>query len=103
MFKLCYYVPESHLAATKAALFAAGAGRVGDYDCCCWQVRGTGQFRPLAGSRPYLGREGEVETVDEYRVEMVCADEQAAAVVRALREAHLYEEPAYDLVRLQEF
>jgi len=100
MHKLTYYVPESHLAATKAAVFSAGAGRVGAYDCCCWQVRGTGQFRPLAGSRPFLGREGELEEVPEFRVEMVCADEHVARVVTALKAAHPYQEPAYDVVRL---
>ena len=100
VYKLCYYVPESHLEATKSATFAAGAGRVGDYDSCCWQVRGEGQFRPLPGSSPYLGREGELERVVAYRVEMICPEERAAEVVRALKQAHPYEEPAYDLIRL---
>ncbi len=56
MYKLCYYVPESHLEVTKQAIFDAGAGRVGNYDCCCWQVRGQGQFRPLPGSQPFIGQ-----------------------------------------------
>jgi hypothetical protein len=102
MLKLGYYVPETHLEQTKAAVFAAGAGRVGDYDSCCWQVRGEGQFRPLAGSRPHLGQQGELERVAEYRVELVCPDERAAEVIAALKHAHPYEEPAYDLVRLVE-
>ncbi len=102
MFKLCYYVPESHLEATKSALFAAGAGRVGDYDSCCWQVLGEGQFRPLGGSRPYLGTQGEVEQIAEYRVEMVCSDELIEGAVAALQAAHPYEEVAYDVVRLAE-
>jgi hypothetical protein len=103
MFKLCYFVPESHLEQTKEALFGAGAGRVGNYDSCCWQVRGQGQFRPLAGSDPFIGRGGEVTTVDEYRVEMVCADEQIGVAVAALKDAHPYEEPAYDVWKLAEF
>ncbi|MCZ6708941.1 MAG: YqfO family protein [Gammaproteobacteria bacterium] len=102
MYKLCYYVPESHLEATKLAVFDAGAGHIGDYDRCCWQIRGEGQFRPLTGSRPFLGQHGEVAQVEEYRVEMVCGDECVAEVVSALRHAHPYEEPAYDLVRLAE-
>ncbi len=53
MYKICFYVPESHLEKVKEALFATGAGRIGDYDHCCWQTRGTGQFRPLA-SRPAI-------------------------------------------------
>ena len=101
MFKLGYYVPESHLEVTKAALFDAGAGRVGDYDHCCWQAAGQGQFRPLPGSDPFLGQAGEVERVAEYRVELVCADELIAAAVAALKAAHPYEEPAYDVVRLE--
>ena len=103
MYKLCYYVPESHLETTKQAVFDAGAGHVGDYDSCCWQVKGEGQFRPLPGSRPFLGQPGEVTQVEEYRVEMVCGDEHIAEVVTALKHAHPYEEPAYDLVRLADF
>ncbi len=101
MIKLGYYVPESHLEATKAALFDAGAGRVGAYDHCCWQTVGHGQFRPLPGSDPFFGQTGEVERVPEYRVELVCADELIATAVAALKTAHPYEEPAYDVVRLE--
>ena len=100
MYKLCFYVPESHLELVKAALFAAGAGRIGDYDSCCWQVPGQGQFRPLAGSDPFLGRQGEVEQVAEYRVELVCEAHSIKAAVQALLDAHPYEEPAWDAVAL---
>ncbi|MGI9286142.1 MAG: NGG1p interacting factor NIF3, partial [Pseudomonadales bacterium] len=55
MFKLCFYVPGENLEAVKSAVFAAGAGRVGDYENCCWQVLGEGQFRPLEGSQPHIG------------------------------------------------
>jgi hypothetical protein len=100
MYKLCFYVPESHLEQVKNAVFAAGAGRIGDYDNCCWQVLGQGQFRPLAGSRPFLGRQDPVELLGEYRVEMVCADQFVRSVVAALVAAHPYEEPAWDVVDL---
>ncbi len=100
MYKLGIYVPESHLEAVKAAAFAAGAGRIGDYDSCCWQVAGQGQFRPLQGSQPYLGQQGEVECVAEYRVEMVCSDERVKAALQAMIDAHPYEEPAWDAVQL---
>ena len=100
MFKLCFYVPESHVDTVKTAVFAAGAGRVGDYDSCCWQTLGQGQFRPLAGADPFIGNAGELETVAEYKVELVCADELVSAAVAALREAHPYEEPAFDLWKL---
>lgn len=100
MYKLTVYIPESHLEEVKAALFAAGAGRYAAYDACCWQVLGTGQFRPLEGSAPFIGQAGEVARVPEYRVEMICADEAVAAAEAALRAAHPYEEPAFDFVRV---
>ncbi len=102
MYKMCYFVPESHLEITKAALFESGAGRIGDYDCCAWQCRGQGQFRPLEGSNPFLGQAGEVEQVDEFRVELVCRDELIQAAVQALKESHPYEEPAYEVFRMED-
>jgi len=100
MFKLTVYIPESHLEQVKDALFAAGAGRYANYDCCAWQVLGQGQFRPLDGSKPFLGTANRIERVPEYRVEMIVQDGAVAAVLAALKAAHPYEEPAYDLVRI---
>ncbi|GGC55796.1 NGG1p interacting factor NIF3 [Marinobacter halophilus] len=101
MYKFCYFVPESHLEQTKLALFGVGAGKIGDYDQCAWQVEGRGQFRPLAGSDPYLGALGELETVREFKVELVCDDDVVESAVRALKQAHPYEEPAYEVYRLE--
>jgi hypothetical protein len=103
MMKLCFYVPATHLETVKAAVFAAGAGRIGDYEHCAWQVAGQGQFRPLAGSNPFIGTQDQLETLEEYRVEMVCDDHCIVAVVAALRAAHPYEEPAFDVVRVESF
>lgn len=103
MYKLGFYVPASHLEQVKQAVFATGAGRIGNYDCCCWQVAGQGQFRPLDGSKPWIGRQGSVETVEEYRVELVCVEELIKAAVAAMKLAHPYEEPAYDVVKLERF
>ena len=103
MMKLCFYVPVTHLEAVKAAVFAAGAGRIGDYEHCAWQVAGQGQFRPLTGSNPFIGAQDHLETLEEYRVEMVCDDHCVVAVVAALRAAHPYEEPAFDVVRVESF
>ena len=100
MYKLCFYVPHSHLEAVKAACFAAGAGRIGNYDCCAWQVPGEGQFRPLVGSRPYLGTRDAIEVVVEYKVEMVCDGSRIKAAVDSLLEAHPYEEPAFEVYKL---
>jgi len=103
MYKLCVYVPASHLEQVKQALFDAGAGRIGDYDSCCWQVGGQGQFRPLAGADPFIGSQGKIETVEEYKVELVCEDALIAAAVAALKQAHPYEEPAYQVWKLESF
>ena len=86
----------------KAAVFAAGAGRIGQYDSCCWQTLGKGQFRPLAGSDPFLGQAGRVEDVAEWKVELVVADELIHDVVKAMRKAHPYETPAFDVWRLSD-
>lgn len=100
MYKLTFYVPVTHVEIVKSALFAAGAGRIGDYDCCAWQVLGVGQFRPLTGATPFLGQIGEIEQVAEYKVEMVCAQAVLTAVMSALKASHPYEQPAYDVVKL---
>lgn len=102
MHKLCVYIPVDHVEAVKRALFDAGAGRIGSYRDCCWQVLGVGQFLPGDGSQPFLGERGRVEQVAEYRVEMVCADDVLGAVIAALRESHPYEEPAFDLLQVVE-
>lgn len=103
VFKLCFYVPESHVETVKNALFEAGAGRIGDYEQCAWQVLGQGQFRPLAGSQPFIGTLDSLEKVAEYRVEMICEDAAIQGVVDALRQAHPYEEPAFDVIRVENF
>ena len=102
MYKLAFFVPEADLEAVKQALFAMGAGRIGDYDSCCWQVLGQGQFSPLAGSNPHIGSQGVVETLPEWRVELVCSDELIRQAVETLKQAHPYEEVAYDVWRLED-
>lgn len=96
VFKLCFFVPESYAEAVKEAVFAAGAGRLGNYDHCCWQTQGTGQFRPLTGSDPVLGRRGEVHREPEVKVEMLCAGECLDEALAALKAAHPYETPAFE-------
>lgn len=98
--KVTVYVPVASAEAVRAALSAAGAGQVGDYDSCTFTTRGEGRFRPLAGSQPRIGQVGEHEVVDEVRVEAVLPRERRTAVVTGLLAAHPYEEPAYDVVEL---
>ena len=93
-------MPEDSLHATRDAVFAAGGGRIGDYERCSWYTRGTGTFLAGAGAEPAIGRVGEEEHVEECRVELVVPEAQLAAAVDALREAHPYEEVAFDVYPL---
>lgn len=88
MFKIEFYVPESHLSTLKKAVFAAGAGKTADSDSCCWQTKGFSQFRLLEeGMSP--------EQEEEWKVETFCADDCVEAVIAALKENHPYENPIY--------
>ncbi len=98
MYILVFYVPDSHLALVKDAVFSAGAGAMGRYDQCCFQTKGTGQFRPLEGSSPYIGEVGTLAQEVEWRVELVVDEEHAAQAVEALLHSHPYEVPAYHLI-----
>lgn len=100
MYKICVYVPETYLEVVKVALFDAGAGRQGFYENCCWQSKGEGQFRPMVGSDPFIGKSGQLEVVSEYKVEMVCERKCIKEVVAALKTAHPYEEPAFDVTEM---
>jgi len=100
MYKLAFFVPVADAETVKEAVFATGAGRIGDYEACCFQTPGRGQFRPLDGADPHIGRVGDLEIVDELKVELVCSDELIQAAVSALKLSHPYEEVAYDVWRL---
>ena len=100
--KLVYFVPEDARDATREACFGAGGGRIGDYERCSWYTLGTGTFLAGEGADPTIGEVGEEERVREYRVEVVVPEERLAAVLDALREAHPYEELAFDLYPLVE-
>ena len=102
MYKITFYVPSDAAEAVKQAMFAAGAGHIGGYDCCCWQCSGQGQFRPLAGSNPTIGSHGDITRLEELQVEMVCADACIAAAIAALRAAHPYETPAFAYWRVND-
>lgn len=101
MYKLVFYVPEEAKEKVKNALFSQGAGRYDGYDHCSWETLGTGQFKPLTGSQPYIGQQEQIETVTEYRVEMICCESKIKAVLQALISHHPYEVPAYDVQLIQ--
>jgi hypothetical protein len=98
--KLVVFVPAEALEVVRDALFAAGAGRIGNYERCSWYTAGTGTFLGGEGSDPVLGKAGREERVTELRLETVFPAERQADVVAALREAHPYEEPAFDIYAL---
>jgi hypothetical protein len=96
-YKLVWFVPEDSLDATRDAVFAAGAGRIGEYTRCSWYAAGTGTFRGEHGTNPAIGIAGREERTPEYRVETVVPADRAGDVVAALLRAHPYEEVAFDL------
>ena len=98
--KLVVFVPREALDRVRDALFEAGAGRIGDYERCSWYTAGTGTFRGGESTSPSVGEAGREERVAELRLETVYPVEREAEVVAALREAHPYEEPAFDLYTL---
>jgi len=98
--KLVVFVPREALARVRDALFAAGAGRIGNYERCCWYTEGTGTFLGGKGTEPSVGEAGREERVAELRLETVFPEELRDEVIAALREAHPYEEPAFDVYEL---
>jgi hypothetical protein len=100
--KLVVFVPESALDAVRDALFQAGAGRIGDYERCSWYTEGTGTFLAGEDTNPAIGERAREERVPELRLETVFPAERQREVVTALRAAHPYEEPAFDVYELVE-
>jgi hypothetical protein len=98
--KLVWFVPKEALAATRDAVFAAGGGRIGDYERCSWYTEGTGTFFGGDDTAPALGESGREEYVAELRVETVVPEGRIRDAIVALRLAHPYEEPAYDVYLL---
>jgi hypothetical protein len=98
--KLIVFVPREALDAVRSALFDAGAGRIGDYERCSWYTEGTGTFLGGEGTAPSVGQAGREERVLELRLETVFPAERQDEVIEALRQAHPYEEPAFDIYEL---
>lgn len=102
MYKICFYVPLFHVEKVKNAMFAKGAGKIGFYTYCAWQVLGEGQFMPIEGNNAFIGETNQLEKLAEYKVEMVCDEAHIREVIAALKESHPYEEPAYQIIRCEE-
>tara|TARA_R110000751_G_scaffold59081_4_gene124282 strand:+ start:2472 stop:2783 length:312 start_codon:yes stop_codon:yes gene_type:complete len=97
MYKLAFFVPIEDAESVKRAVFEAGAGRMGEYENACFQTPGTGQFRPMEGAHPHIGSVGNLEKVEELKVEMLCDEAHIHGAIAALKLAHPYEEVAYDV------
>jgi hypothetical protein len=98
--KLVVFVPREALDRVRSALFDAGAGKIGNYTHCSWYAAGTGTFLPGAEASPTIGQSGREQRVSELRLETVFPEELQDGVIAALREAHPYEEPAFDIYPL---
>lgn len=99
--KLVVFVPSESVEAVREALAGAGAGWIGGYSDCAFMLKGTGTFRPLEGTSPYIGKTGELEKVEEIRLETIIPARIAGVAVKAMLEVHPYEEVAYDLYPLE--
>lgn len=99
-YKLVVFVPETHIEVVRASICEAGGGHIGDYSHCTYQTMGTGTFIPLEGSNPYIGVENKLEKVSEYRLETIINQKDLKTVIQKMKEAHPYEEVAYDIFSL---
>lgn len=99
--KIVVFVPQSDLAKVSDAMFAAGAGQIGQYSQCSFRLEGTGTFFGSDATNPTVGQKGRREEVSEWRLEALCPEERLGAVIDAMRRAHSYEEPAYDVYPLR--
>ena len=99
--KIVVFVPDADLARVSDAMFQAGAGRIGEYSQCSFRLAGTGTFFGSDAAHPTIGQKGRREEVSEWRLEVVCPESHLQSVIDAMRRAHSYEEPAYDVYPLQ--
>jgi hypothetical protein len=100
MYQISFYVPETDLEIVKHAMFEAGAGRFDNYEQCAWQTIGMGQFKPIGDARPAIGFLDELEVIEEYKVEMICVDDNLQRALEAMKFSHPYEEVAYTVVKM---
>jgi len=100
-YKVVVYVPENDADKLRDAMGNAGAGKIENYSYCTFTLKGTGRFKPEEGANPTIGSVGKLEEVSEDRIETVCEEDKLQDVLRAIREAHPYEEPATDVYPIE--
>lgn len=102
LYKIAVFVPESHAEGLRTAMGNAGAGYIGDYSHCTFNTPGIGTFTPQEGTNPYIGKQGELEKVDEIKIETITEEKELNLVISKMVKAHPYEEPAYDVYPLNQ-
>ena len=98
--KIVVYVPLTHAEAVRQAIGEAGGGKLGKYSFCSFSVCGVGRFKPEEGAQPHIGTVGQLEEVEEERIEVTCDRPLVDAVVAAIKKAHPYEEVALDIYNI---
>lgn len=98
--KIVVFVPKGYEDQVRTAMGSKGAGHIGNYSNCTFQLFGTGTFRPLEGTNPFIGEKGQLEKVEEFRLETIVPEEKLPVVIKSMLDAHPYEEVAYDLYPL---
>lgn len=98
--KIVVFVPKTHTDVVRQAMGDAGAGKIGNYSHCSYSIDGVGRYKPLEGAKPFIGKVGKFEEVEEERIECVCEVGKAKGVISAMRKAHPYEEVAFDIYPL---
>lgn len=101
MYQISFYVPEKDLELVKNAMFDAGAGKFNNYENCAWQTIGMGQFKPINNANPTIGVLDELEAIEEYKVEMMCVEDNLQIVIEAMKFAHPYEQVAYSVYKME--
>ena len=101
--KIVVYVPLTHTDAVREAIGTAGGGKLGKYSFCSFSTRGVGRFKPEEGAHPHIGKVGELEQVEEERIEVTCDSRVVGNVIAAIKRVHPYEEVAMDVWQLESY
>lgn len=97
LVKLVVFVPEEDASKVRQALGEAGAGKIGEYSFCSFSLKGIGRFKPSAEANPRIGSAGKIEKVNEERIEVACEKDQAAKIIKIIKDVHPYEEVVIDI------
>lgn len=97
LVKLVVFVPEENADEVREALGEAGAGKIGEYAFCSYSIKGVGRFKPSDNANPHIGSAGKMEEVNEERIEVACEKDQAADIIKVIKEVHPYEEVVMDI------